>query len=102
MAPPVFFFQIIKKKNGVHVRVTPFKNHGECFEVTARDTASLRIAVEATVAMCIKEEYKGLSAPDEDERGGKKRGTFGKFFDFIQPKGVPYEKLYDEEGNPLG
>lgn len=52
--------------------------------------------------MCIKEEYKGLSDPDEDERGGKKRGTFGKFFDFIQPKGVPYEKLYDEEGNPLG
>ena len=51
--------------------------------------------------MCIKEEYKGLSDPDEDERGGKKRGTFGKFFDFIQPKGVPYEKLYDEEGNPL-
>lgn len=100
--PPVDFFQIKKNKNEVHVRKTLFKDHGECFEVTARDTATLRIAVEATVAMCIKEEYKGLSDPDEDERGGKKRGTFGKFFDFIQPKGVPYEKLYDEEGNPLG
>ena len=98
--PPLDFYNVKKEKNEVHVRVTDFKNHGPCFEVTARDISTLRIAVETVVAMCIKEEYRGLSDPDEDERGGKKRGTFGKFFEFIQPKGVPYDALYDEEGKP--
>ena len=98
--PPLDFYNVKKEKNEVHVRVTTFKDHGECFEVTARDISTLRIAVETVVAMCIKEEYKGLSDPDEDERGGKKRGTFGKFFEFIQPKGVPYDALYDEDGKP--
>ena len=59
--PPVNYWHTDDKNNAVHIRLTNFKNKGECFEVKVRDVSYLRIAAVSAVAMMIKEYYKGRS-----------------------------------------
>lgn len=96
--PPFDFVNVKSERKDGHVRITEFADKGSCFEVTVRDIATLRIAVEALVGILIKEEYKGLSNPVAAE---KKLSLVQKVSRFVQPKGLRYEQLWDEEGNRL-
>lgn len=92
--PPLYFVKEDDFEKDVHVRVVPFKNHGECFEIRAKDVAKLRIAVAAVIAMGIKEEYRGLSEGIEDPSASKLAKAKNWLF---AGKGKTYEQLLEEE-----
>lgn len=92
--PPLFFINEDNQEKDVHVRVVPFKGHGDCFEIRAKDVAKLRIAVATVIAMGIKEEYRGLSEGVEDPRASK----LAKAKRWLTAgKGKTYEQLLVED-----
>ena len=85
------FFSEMADRNEVFVNKTRFKGHGECYEIRVSDVSHLRIAAVATVAIAIKEEWKGLS---EGEPQSKDQPWYLKLKDRVVPtKGIPYEQL---------
>ena len=88
--PPFDFVNEDSLYKEVHVQLVDFKNHGECYEIRAKDVAKLRIAVAAVIAMGIKEEYRGLSEGFRDENASKLKKA-KKWL--IADKGITYENL---------
>ena len=77
-------------KNDVHiVRLRDFKGHGPCYEVRVKEIHKLRPAAAATVAMMVKEYYKGLSEGEGDE----KMNPVKKLWRLINDTGYTYEQL---------
>ncbi|WP_172136988.1 hypothetical protein [Adlercreutzia sp. ZJ473] len=95
--PPCDFITETKDrddKRDVHIKVVKFRDKGECFEIRVTDLTKLRLALIATVAIGIKEEWKGLSEGEEDPNP--------TFFQKIKRnvrgyKGKTYERVLQEE-----
>ena len=94
--PPFDFVNEDDRRKEVHVQLVDFKNRGACYEIRAKDVAQLRIAVAATIAMGIKEEYRGLSEGLHDEGASKLQKAKRWLLD---DKGIAYEDLPDLEAN---
>lgn len=78
----------------VRVKLVNFRDHGECYEVCAKDVRKLRIAAICVIAIAIKEEFKGKSEgtykPNPTMTDKLKRMVFSN-------KGKTYEELLEEE-----
>ena len=68
-----------------------FKGHGECYEVRVRDLDKLRAAAAVTVGMMIKEEYKGLSSGEPND----KAGFLKKMVRNVWERGYTYEEIQE-------
>lgn len=67
--PPCDFITETKTKDDkrdVHIKLVKFRDKGECYEIRVTDLNKLRLAAIAVVAICLKEEWKGLSEGEEN------------------------------------
>lgn len=92
--PPLDFMNEEDLGKDVHVSAVPFKGHGECLEIRAKDVAKLRIAVASVIAMGIKEEHRGLSEGIADPSASRLTRAKNRLF---LGKGKTYEQLLAEE-----
>ena len=79
-------------KNDVHiVRLKSWNSLGPCYEVRVKEVHQLRPATAATIAMMIKEHYRGLSEGEGDE----KMNAIKKLWRTINDTGYTYEQLVE-------
>lgn len=96
--PPIDFITETAKRDDVrdvHVKLVNFRNKGECYEVRVKNVANLRLAAIATVAMLIKEEWKGLSEGEELPKDAPRLEKWKKRI--FSGKGKTYEQVLAEE-----
>jgi hypothetical protein len=82
------------KKNDVYIyRLEDFKGRGPCYEVRVRNLNKLRPAAASTVAMMIKEDFRGLSIGEPDP----KENLLIKMKKFVLETGYTPEEIQARE-----
>ena len=88
-----FINENTKKKDVYIYRLNDFKGRGPCYEVRVRNLNKLRPAAACTVAMMIKEEFRGLSIGEPDPN----ENLLLKLKKFVLETGYTYEEILARE-----